>query len=130
MEVNVLCKLDEFRDFMIISTCKSFIPPNLLRDENVFPERPSRDGTMYVEAEDKVTLRKIGDITFVRVTDVLGIIYNSKSGRTRLKWRSVRDDVGRLTGKVTTHSLVNLFASGILDESYVKEVRTDSSGGG
>lgn len=123
MEVNVLCKLAEFRDFMIISTCRSFIPPDFFRDKNVFPERPSRNGTMYVEAEDKVTLRKIGEITFVRVSDVLGIIYNSKSGRTKLKWRSVREDVGRLTGEVTTHSLVNLFASEILDESYVEEMR-------
>jgi hypothetical protein len=78
---------------------------------------------MYVEAEDKVTLKRMGAITFARVSEVLGIIYTSKSGRTRLRWRSVRDDVGRLSGDVTTHSLVNLFTSEILDESYVAEVK-------
>jgi len=123
MKVDVLCKLSEFRRFMIISTCRSFTPLDFLRDESVFPERPKTQGTMYVEAEDKVTLKRMGAITFARVSEVLGIIYTSKSGRTRLRWRSVRDDVGRLTGDVTTHSLVNLFTSEILDESYVAEVK-------
>ena len=123
MKVDVLCKLSEFRRFMIISTCRSFTPLDFLRDEKVFPERPNTQGTMYVEAEDKVTLKRMGAITFARVSEVLGIIYTSKSGRTRLRWRSVRDDVGRLTGDVTTHSLVNLFTSEILDESYVAEVK-------
>jgi len=123
MKINVLCNLAEFRKFMILSTCQSFAPPQLLRDESVFPERPSKQGTMYVEAEDKVTLKRVGAITFVQVTEVLGIIYNSKSGRTKLKWRSMRDRVGRLIGEVTTHSLVNLFAAEILDEAYVEEVR-------
>lgn len=120
MEINVLCKLVDFRRFMILSTCESFIPPEFLRDEEVFPERSSKEGTMYVEAEDKVTLKKMGELTFVRVSQVLGIIYTSKSGRTRLKWRCLEGDEGRLTGEVSTHSLINIFASEILDESYVK----------
>ena len=123
MKVDVLCKLSEFRWFMIISTCHSFTPPDFLRDESVFPERPKTQGTMYVEAEDKVTLKRIGAITFARVSEVLGIIYTSKSGRTQLRWRSVRDDMGRLTGDATTHSLVNLFTTQILDESYVAKVK-------
>ena len=123
MKINVLCNLAAFRKFMILSTCQSFAPPRFLRDESVFPERASKEGTMYVEAEDKVTLKRVGAVTFVQVTEVLGIIYNSKSGRTRLKWRSMRDDVGRLIGEVTTHSLVNLFAAEILDETYVEKVR-------
>jgi hypothetical protein len=68
-------------------------------------------------------LKCIGAITFARVSEVLGIIYTSKSGRTQLRWRSVRDDMGRLTGDATTHSLVNLFTTQILDESYVEEVK-------
>jgi hypothetical protein len=108
---------------MIISTCQSFIPLDLLRDEMVFPERQSSQGTMYVEAEDKVTLKRVEPITFVRVSEVLGIIYTSKSGRTQLRWRNVREDVGRLTGDASTHSLVNLFTSHILDESYVAKVK-------
>jgi hypothetical protein len=78
MKVDVLCKLSEFRRFMIISTCRSFTPLNFLRDESVFPERPKIQGTMYVEAEDKVTLKRMGAITFARVSEVLGIIYTSK----------------------------------------------------
>lgn len=119
MKIDVLCKLAEFRRFMIISTCHSFIPLDLLRDEMIFPERQSSQGTMYVEAEDKVTLKRVESITFVRVSEVLGIIYTSRSGRTQLRWRSVREDVGRLTGDASTNSLVNLFTSHILDESYV-----------
>jgi hypothetical protein len=123
MKIDVLCKLAEFRKFMIISTCHSFIPLDFLRDERVFPERPSTQGTMYVEAEDKATLKRESVITFVSVSEVLGIIYTSKSGRTQLKWRNVRDDVGRLTGDASTNSLVNLFTAQILDESFVAEVK-------
>ena len=123
MKIDVLCKLAEFRWFMIISTCQSFIPLDLLRDERVFPERSSTEGTMYVEAEDKVTVKREGSITFVRVSEVLGVIYTSKSGRTQLRWRSVREDVGRLSGEVSTHSLVNLFTAHILDESFVEEAK-------
>lgn len=126
MEVDVLCSLEQFREFMILSTCNSFIPDEYWFDERVFPERASEHGTMYVEAEDKVTIEKIRDITFVQVTEILGIIYHSKSNRTQLKWRIVRNEMGKLTGKVTTHSLVNLFASKILDESYVNQTKAQT----
>lgn len=126
MEVDVLCSLEQFREFIILSTCNSFIPDEYWFDERVFPERASEHGTMYVEAEDKVTLEKIRDITFVQVTEILGIIYHSKSNRTQLKWRIVRNEMGKLTGKVTTHSLVNLFASRILDESYVNQTKAQT----
>jgi hypothetical protein len=123
MEVDVLCSLEKFREFMILSTCDSFIPEEYWLNQRVFPERASERGTMYVEAEDKVTLEKMRDIAFVQVSEILGIIYHSKSNRTQLKWRVVRNDVGRLAGVVTTHSLVNLFASKILDESFVKQYK-------
>lgn len=124
MEVDVLCSLEKFREFMILSTCNSFIPEEYWLDEQVFPERTREHGTMYVEAEDKVTLEKIRDVAFVQVSEILGIIYHSKSNRTQLKWRVVRNDIGKLTGMVTTHSLVNLFASKILDESYVNQSKS------
>jgi len=120
MEIDALCDLRSFRAFMILSTCQSFIPTNLLDDERVFPERSSKEGTMYVEAEDKQTIQRVGEITFVQVSEVLGIIYNSKSGKTRLKWRSLKDYLGKLTGEASSNALVNLFASGALDESYTK----------
>lgn len=126
MEVDVFCTQEKFRDFMILSTCNSFIPEKYWFDERVFPERASEQGTMYVEAEDKITLKKIRDITFVQVSEILGIIYHSKSNRTQLKWRIVRQDLGKLSGKVTTHSLINLFASKILDESYVNQTKTQT----
>ena len=118
MKINVTCSLNNFRQFMFISMCYSFTPPNLLHNEKVFPERTTGQGTVYVEAEDKQTLQKIREITFVKISDILGIIYNSKSGRTQLKWRSLRDDLGKLTGEVSSNSLVNLFASGTLAEDY------------
>ena len=118
MEIDTLCDLRSFRAFMILSTCQSFIPPNLMEDEHVFPERSREEGTMYAEAEDKQTIQTIGEITFVRVSEVLGIIYNSKSGRTRLKWRNAKDSLGKLTGEASSNTLVNLFAAGALDKSY------------
>jgi len=118
MKMDVLCNLSNFRRFMILSTCYSFIPPDLLKDEAVFPEREADKGTMYVEAEDKETLKTTNDITFVRASEVLGVIYSSRSGKTTLKWRIIRGGMGRLTGETSNNSLVNLYASEVLDKSY------------
>ena len=125
MEIDVLCDLRNFRAFMIMSTCQSFIPLKLLNDEHIFPERSSKEGTMYVEAEDKQTVDVMGDITFVRVSETLGVIYNSKSGKTRLKWRSVKGNLGKLSGEASSNSLVNLYASRALDKSYAENVKTE-----
>lgn len=122
MKVETTCNLSSFRRFIILSTCQSFIPRELLEDENVFPERDAEHGAIYVEAEDKETVEKIGDMTFVRVFEVLGVIYNSKSGRTRLKWRSSRGEIGRLSGEASGNSLVNLYAAGVLDQSYARRI--------
>jgi len=108
---------------MILSTCSSFIPDELLNDDYIFPERPVEKGTMYVESEDKETLQKIRDIQFVRVSNVLGIIYNSKSRLTKLKWRHIKDALGKLSGEASGNSVVNLFEAGILDEIYIKKMR-------
>ena len=123
MKVNVVCLLESFRKFMILSTCSSFIPDEFLEDDSVFPERPVENGTMYVEAEDKETLRKIRDTEFARVTNVLGVIYNSKSGQTKLKWRHTKETLGKLNGEASGNSLVNLFEAGILDEVYIRKMR-------
>jgi len=108
---------------MIVSTCDSFIPDAFVGDESVFPERAAENGTMYVEAEDKETLEQIRDIRFTRVSNVLGIIYNSKSGNTHLKWRQSRGDLGKLTGEASTNTIVNLSTAGALREGYVREYR-------
>ncbi len=103
---------------MIMSTCQSYIPRDLDEDETIYPERSSDNGTMYVEAEDKETVQQIREIRFTRASNVLGIIYNSKSGRTQLKWRHLKGRVGRLSGEASPNTLVNLFASQALLESY------------
>jgi hypothetical protein len=103
---------------MIMSTCQSYIPLGLDEDETIYPERASDKGTMYVEAEDKETVDQIREIRFTRVSNVLGVIYNSKSGRTQLKWRHLKGRMGRLSGEASPNTLVNLFASRALPESY------------
>lgn len=121
MKIDTVCDLSSFRRFMIVSTCDSFIPDEYVGDASVFPERASDQGTMYLEAEDKETLEQIRDIRFTRVSNVLGIIYNSKSGRTHLKWRQFKDDLGRLTGEASTNTIVNLSTAEALDENYVRK---------
>lgn len=118
VKIDSICDLDRFRRFMIMSTCQSYIPLELDEDETIYPERSSDNGTMYVEAEDKETVHQIRDIRFARVSNVLGIIYNSKSGRTQLKWRHLKGRIGRLSGEASPNTLVNLFASQALPESY------------
>jgi len=117
--------LESFRRFIISSTCKSYAPRNYLEDLEVFAEREDNLGAIYVEAADKVTLKKIRDITFMNARDVLGIIYNSKSGNTSLKWRQIRRMEGKVTGEASPNSLTNLAESGVLTlhwvENYLKK---------
>jgi len=127
MKIEAVCDLENFRGFMILSTCQSFMPNELAEDSSVFPERASQIGTMYVEAEDKETVRVEGELSFVRASSVLGIIYNSKSGRTKLKWRSIKGDLGKVTGEASPNSLVNLYAARVLDRSYADKIPIEKS---
>jgi len=123
--IDMATSLESFRRFVISSTCKSYAPRSYLDDNEVFAEREESLGSIYVEAADKVTLKKIRDITFVNGRDVLGIIYNSKSGNTSLKWRQIKRDNGKVTGEASSNSLTNLAESGVLTldwvENYVKK---------
>ena len=125
VQINAPSSLDNFRKFVIASTCSSFAPNSYMDDIEVFPEREENLGSIYVEAADKVTLKKIRDITFVNARDVLGIIYNSKSGNTSLKWRQIRRSNGKVVGKASSNSLVNLAQSGVITldwvENYVRK---------
>ncbi len=121
MKVESVCSLKDFRKFLILSTCNSFISREYLEDDTVFPERMVENGTMFIEAEDKETLKKTGELSFVRALNVLGIIYNSKSGNTKLKWRSTKEKLGKLTGEASANSLVNLFEAGALERTYAYE---------
>ena len=117
--------VESFRRFVIASTCSSFAPRSYLEDPEVFPERDEDKGSIYVEAADKVTLKKIRDITFVNARDVLGIIYSSKSGNTNLKWRQIRRNTGKVKGEASSNSLVNLAEGGVITldwvENYLKK---------
>ena len=123
--ISTPATLESFRRFIISSTCKSYAPRSYLEDSEVFAERDDNLGAIYVEAADKVTLKKIRDITFMNARDVLGIIYNSKSGNTSLKWRQIRRMEGKVTGEASPNSLTNLAESGVLTldwvESYLKK---------
>ena len=105
----------------------SFIPEGYLRDEEVFPEKEGETGSIYIEAADKVTLKQIRDITFVNARDILGIIYVSKSGNTRLKWRESRGDLGKVSGEASTNSLVNLFSARVLSREYTDQLLAKAS---
>ena len=123
--ISTPATLESFRWFIISSTCKSYAPRNYLEDSEVFAEREDNLGAIYVEAADKVTLKKIRDIKFMNARDVLGIIYNSKSGNTSLKWRQIRRMEGKVTGEASPNSLTNLAEAGVLTldwvENYLKK---------
>lgn len=118
--IDAACSLDSFRKFIILSTCNSFVPESYFEDYEVFPERETSPGLIYVEAADKVTLKKIRDMTFVNAKEVLGIIYSSKSGNTNLKWRQVRRTMGKVVGEASTNTLVNLTEAGVLTQEWVQ----------
>ena len=96
--IETTSSLESFRKFIIVSTCRSFIPESYLKDFEVFPEREEGPGAIYIEAADKVTLKRIREMTFVNAKEILGIIYSSKSGNTRLKWRQTRKKIGKVQG--------------------------------
>ena len=123
--IDTPASVESFRKFIISSTCRSFAPRSYLEDSEVFAEREENLGAIYVEAADKVTLKKIRDMTFVNARDILGVIYNSKSGNTSLKWRQIRRMEGKVTGEASPNSLTNLAESGVLTldwvENYLKK---------
>ena len=122
VEIDVTCNLEGFRRFLISSTCRSFIPESYLRDPEVFPEKEGDQGSIYIEAVDKVDLKKLRDITFINARDVLGIIYTSKSGNTRLKWRQLRGRIGRISGDASANSLVNLSMARVISPEDVEAI--------
>ena len=131
VEIDAPSSLESFRRFIIASTCSSFAPRSYLEDPEVFAEREDSLGSIYVEAADKVTQKKIREITFVNAKDVLGVIYSSKSGNTSLKWRQTRKNAGKVTGEASSNSLVNLAEGGVITlewvEKYVQQKQEESN---
>ena len=122
VEVDLTCNLEGFRRFLINSTCRSYIPESYFRDPEVFPEKGGDQGSIYVEAVDKVDLKKIRDVTFTNARDILGIIYTSKSGNTKLKWRQLRGMIGRITGEASANSLGNLVMARVISPEDVEAI--------
>ena len=121
VRIVTTASLESFRQFIIVSTCRSFIPESYLHDYEVFPEREDGPGAIYIEAADKVTLKKVREMTFVNAKEVLGIIYSSKSGNTQLKWRQTRRRSGKVHGDASANALVNLVESGVLTQEWVDD---------
>jgi hypothetical protein len=120
--IDTATSVENFRRFLIDSTCLSFMPESYQRDPEVFPEKEGDVGSIYVEAADKVTLKKIRDITFINARDILGIIYVSKSGNSKLKWRQIRGTNGKVTGEASINSLVNLVTARVITSEYVDDL--------
>ncbi len=76
VKIDTAASLESFRRFTITSTCISFAPKSYIEDFEVFPEREEDLGSIYVEAADKVTLKKIREITFEIIQT--STIYNNK----------------------------------------------------
>ncbi|HEY9491756.1 MAG TPA: hypothetical protein VE076_08065 [Nitrososphaeraceae archaeon] len=121
VQIETTASLENFRKFIIVSTCRSFIPESYFRDYEVFPEREEGPGAIYIEAADKVTLKKIREMTFVNAKEILGIIYSSKSGNTQLRWRQTRKKSGKVHGNASPNALVNLVESGVLTQEWVDD---------
>jgi len=130
VHIEANASLESFRKFIIVSTCRSFIPESYLHDYEVFPEREEGPGEIYIEAADKVTLKKIREMTFVNAREILGIIYSSKSGNTQLKWRQTRRRSGKVYGDASSNALVNLVESGVLTQEWVDNYLKSAKTGG
>jgi hypothetical protein len=129
VQLDLTCNLEGFRRFLINSTCRSFIPESYFRDPEVFPEKEGDQGSIYIEAVDKVDLKKLRDITFINARDILGIIYTSKSGNTKLKWRQLRGRIGRITGEASGNSLGNLVMARIISPDDVEAIVASQQSG-
>jgi hypothetical protein len=112
-KIEVYCTLDEVKRFLIESTAKNKLPIKYLKDPKILFERRQEQGKIYIEADDKKDVEQIQDIVVVEVSNVLGVSYESKSGRTKLIWRQIHKDLGKLTGIASGNTLVNLLESGI-----------------
>ena len=129
VHIETTSSLESFRKFIIFSTCKSFIPSNYNRDPDMFPERDAGPGDIYIEAVDKLMVKKLREITFVNAKEIFGIIYSSKTGNTILKWRQLKNKNGKVIGEASPSALANLVESGVLTkhwfEHYLKSQKQD-----
>ncbi len=112
-KIEVYCTLEEVKRFLVESTAKNKLPRKYIVDPKYMFERRQEQGKIYIEADEKKDIEEIHDLVVVEVDNVLGISYESKSGRTKLIWRQIHKDLGKLTGIASGNTLVNLLESGI-----------------
>ena len=109
---------------MIFITCKSFIPSNYNGEPNTYPERDTVLGGIYIEAVDKIMVKKLKEITFVNAKEVLGIIYSSNTGNTILKGKQLKNKIGKVIDKALLNTVTNWAESRVLTtqrfEHYLK----------
>ncbi len=115
MKINVSCKLKAFRKFLILNVCQNFIPKEWRINEEVFPERIGLEGTIIIEAKYKELLGIIKNVKFIKANEILKIVYNSKSGRTKLTWVRIKNDYGKLIGEASINSVINLILAGVIE---------------
>ena len=66
----------------------------------MFLERDTGPGDIYIEATDKLMVKKLREITFVNAKEIFGIIYSSKTGNTILKWRQLKNNNRKLEAEL------------------------------
>ena len=103
---------------MIFITCKSFIPSNHNGETDTFPERDTRLGDIYIEAVDKIMVKKLKEIIFVNAKEVIGIIYSSKTGNTMLKGGQLKNKTGKVIGKASPNAVANWVESRLLTTQW------------
>jgi hypothetical protein len=95
----------------------------------MFLERDTGPGDIYIEAADKLMVKKLREITFVNAKEIFGIIYSSKTGNTILKWRQLKNNNRKVMGEASPSALTNLMESGVLTkpwfERYLKSQKQD-----
>jgi len=92
-----------------------------MENKNVLFERRQEIGRIYVEAEYKKDIDKVDELVIVEVNNVLGIKYRSRSGRTELIWRQIYGELGKLSGRASGNTIVNLLEAGIRNIRVIKE---------
>ena len=121
MKIEVYCTLEEMKKFLIESTCKDRLPQKYIEKKNVLFERRQEIGRIYIEAENKKDIDEIDELIIVEVKNVLGIKYRSRSGRTDLIWRQIYGELGKLYGRASGNTIVNLLEAGIRNIRVIKE---------
>jgi hypothetical protein len=130
VHIETTSSLEGLRKFMNFNTCKSFIPSNYRGPgPDMFPERDVGPGDIYIEAVDKLMVKKLREITFVNAKEIFGITYSSKTGNIILKWRQLKNKNGKVIGEASLGGLANLVESGVLTkhwfERYLKSQKQD-----